>query len=230
MDEPCVFLNSILTTTQSNLSLMEFLLCTGVSVLLGLVLAAIHTYKNHCSRNFVLTLSMLPAIIQTIIMMVNGNLGTGVAVMGAFSLVRFRSLPGNSREIQSVFMAMAIGLATGMGYLGLAVLLLLIAGGMTVLLILIPTNNSDFTERELKVTIPENLDYYGIFDDVFETYVKKYELLKVKTVNMGSLYELQYRVDLKREEQEKAFIDNLRCRNGNLTIVCGRVAREREEL
>lgn len=223
-------LNSILITTQTNLSLMEFLLCTGVSILLGLLLAAIHTYKNHCSRNFMLTLVILPAIIQTVIMLVNGNLGTGVAVMGAFSLIRFRSLPGNSREIQSIFLAMAIGLATGMGFLGLAAILLLIAGGVTVLLILIPTNRSDFTERDLKVTIPENLDYYDIFDDIFETYTKKAELLKVKTVNMGSLYELQYRIDLKNEGQEKAFIDDLRCRNGNLTIVCGRFAREREEL
>lgn len=223
-------LNSILVTSQTSLSLMEFLLCTGVSILLGLVLAAIHTYKNHCSRNFMLTLVILPAIIQTVIMLVNGNLGTGVAVMGAFSLIRFRSLPGNSREIQSIFLAMAVGLATGMGYLGLAVILLLIAGGMTVLLVLIPARGSDFTERELKVTIPENLDYYGVFDDIFEKYVKKSELLKVKTVNMGSLYELQYKVDLKKESQEKAFIDDLRCRNGNLTIICGRFVGEREEL
>ncbi|MBT9779524.1 DUF4956 domain-containing protein [Clostridium sp. MCC353] len=223
-------LNSILLTTQTNLSLMEFLLCTGVSILSGLVLAAVHTYKNHCSRNFMMTLVILPAIIQTVIMLVNGNLGTGVAVMGAFSLIRFRSLPGNSREIQSVFLAMAIGLATGMGYLGLAAVLLMIAGGMTVLLILIPGGNTDFSRRELKITIPENLDYYGVFDDVFEKYLKKSELLKVKTVNMGSLFELQYQIDLKHENQEKAFIDDLRCRNGNLPIICGRFAAEREEL
>ena len=127
-------------------------------------------------------------------------------------------------------MAMALGLATGMGYLGLAVILLLIAGGLTILLILIPAGGSDFCRRELKITIPENLDYYGIFDDIFEKYVKGAELLKVKTVNMGSLYELQYKIELKNEKQEKAFIDDLRCRNGNLTIICGRFAAEREEL
>lgn len=223
-------LNSILITEASGVSITEYLLCIGVSLLLGLLLAAIHTYRNHCSKNFMLTLVLLPAVVQTVIMLVNGNLGTGVAVMGAFSLIRFRSLPGNSREIQSVFLAMAVGLAAGMGYLGVAVVLVLIVGGMTVLLILLPSGNSGELERELRITIPENLDYYGVFDDVFNAYVNKSQLLKVKTVNMGSLYELQYRVILKKEEKEKEMIDELRCRNGNLTIVCSRAADDKEAL
>lgn len=223
-------LNSILLTEASSVSLTEYLLCIGVSLLLGLLLAAIHTYRNHCSKNFMLTLVLLPAVVQTVIMLVNGNLGTGVAVMGAFSLIRFRSLPGNSREIQSVFLAMAVGLAAGMGYLGVAVVLVLIVGGMTVLLILLPPGNSGELERELRITIPENLDYYGVFDDVFNAYVNKSQLIKVKTVNMGSLYELQYRVILKKVEKEKEMIDELRCRNGNLTIVCSRAADDKEAL
>lgn len=223
-------LNSILLTEASSVSLTEYLLCIGVSLLLGLLLAAIHTYRNHCSKNFMLTLVLQPAVVQTVIMLVNGNLGTGVAVMGAFSLIRFRSLPGNSREIQSVFLAMAVGLAAGMGYLGVAVVLVLIVGGMTVLLILLPPGNSGELERELRITIPENLDYYGVFDDVFNAYVNKSQLIKVKTVNMGSLYELQYRVILKKEEKEKEMIDELRCRNGNLTIVCSRAADDKEAL
>lgn len=177
-----------------------------------------------------MTLAILPAVVQAVIMLVNGNLGTGVAVMGAFGLVRFRSAPGNAREIGSVFLAMAIGLATGMGYLGIAVLLLLIIGAAILILIGIPFGSQSFSQKELKVTIPENLDYAGIFDDLFEKYTKSAELMKVRTTNMGSLYELCYRIELKKEEEEKAMLDDIRCRNGNLTIVCGRIAENREEL
>lgn len=177
-----------------------------------------------------MTLAILPAVVQAVIMLVNGNLGTGVAVMGAFGLVRFRSAPGNAREIGSVFLAMAIGLATSMGYLGIAVLLLLIIGAAILILTEIPFGSQSFSQKELKVTIPENLDYAGIFDDLFEKYTKSAELMKVRTTNMGSLYELCYRIELKKEEEEKAMLDDIRCRNGNLTIVCGRIAENREEL
>ena len=163
-------------------------------------------------------------------MLVNGNLGTGVAVMGAFGLVRFRSAPGNAREIGSVFLTMAIGLATGMGYLGIAVLLLIIIGAAILVLAAVPFGSQSFAQKELKVTIPENLDYAGIFDDLFEKYTKRAVLMKVRTTNMGSLYELCYRIELKKEEEEKAMLDDIRCRNGNLTIVCGRIAENREEL
>ena len=144
--------------------------------------------------------------------------------------MRFRSAPGNAREIGSVFLAMAIGLATGMGYLGIAVLLLLIIGAAILILTEIPFGSQSFSQKELKVTIPENLDYAGIFDDLFEKYTKSAELMKVRTTNMGSLYELCYRIELKKEEEEKAMLDDIRCRNGNLTIVCGRIAENREEL
>ena len=162
------------------------------------------------------------------IMLVNGNLGTGVAVMGAFSLVRFRSLPGNAREIGSIFLAMALGLAAGMGYLGTAMLLMIVSGGITILLISLPAGRAG--RKELKITIPENLDYSGIFDDIFAKYTKKSELVRVRTVNMGSLYELCYQVDLKSEFIEKNMLDEIRCRNGNLTIVCGRLPDGRDEL
>ena len=162
------------------------------------------------------------------IMLVNGNLGTGVAVMGAFSLVRFRSLPGNAREIGSIFLAMALGLAAGMGFLGTAMLLMIVSGGITILLISLPAGRAG--RKELKITIPENLDYSGIFDDIFAKYTKKSELVRVRTVNMGSLYELCYQVDLKSEFIEKNMLDEIRCRNGNLTIVCGRLPDGRDEL
>lgn len=224
-------LNSILTeTVSSGITLPQLVICTLTSLGLGLALVFLHTYRNTSSRNFVMTLAILPAVVQAVIMLVNGNLGTGVAVMGAFGLVRFRSAPGNAREIGSVFLAMAIGLATGMGYLGIAVLLLIIIGAAILVLAAVPLGSQSFAQKELKVTIPENLDYAGIFDDLFEKYTKRAELMKVRTTNMGSLYELCYRIELKKEEEEKAMLDDIRCRNGNLTIVCGRIAENREEL
>lgn len=224
-------LSSILTENgAAALTMNQLLLCMGTSLALGIFLAALHTYKNTYSKNFIVTLALLPVIVQTVITIVNGNLGTGVAVMGAFSLVRFRSVPGNSREIGSVFLAMAVGLAAGMGYLTMAVMLAFLVGAAMILLVSLPIGRQGWTARELKVTIPENLDYMGIFDDIFEEYVKKHQLMKVKTVNMGSLYELCYRIDLKNEAQEKEMLDEIRCRNGNLTIVCGRIPESREEL
>ena len=222
-------LDSVLTeTVNAGITMGQFLLCTVTSVLLGAVLAGVHTYRNRYSRSFILTLVLLPVMVQTVIMLVNGNRGTGVAVMGAFSLVRFRSMPGNAREIGSIFLAMALGLAAGMGYLGTALILMMVAGGITILLVSLPSGRAE--RKELKITIPENLDYSGIFDDIFEKYTKNPELVRVRTVNMGSLYELCYHVDLKSESIEKNMLDDIRCRNGNLTIVCGRLSDGREEL
>ncbi|MCD7994073.1 MAG: DUF4956 domain-containing protein [Clostridia bacterium] len=222
-------LESVLTeTVNTGITMGQFSLCTVTSVLLGAALAAVHTYGNRYSRSFILTLVLLPVMVQTVIMLVNGNLGTGVAVMGAFSLVRFRSMPGNAREIGSIFLAMALGLAAGMGYLGTALILMMVAGGVTILLVSLPSGRAE--RKELKITIPENLDYSGIFDDIFEKYTKNPVLVRVRTVNMGSLYELCYHVDLKSESIEKNMLDDIRCRNGNLTIVCGRLPDGREEL
>lgn len=206
-----------------------FLLCTAVALMLGFGLAAVHSYKNRTTRNFLLTLALLPMIVQVVIMLVNGNLGTGVAVMGAFSLVRFRSAPGNSREISSIFLAMAIGLAAGMGYLTVACLLFVLAGAVILLMERMSFGGMD-REKELKITIPEDLDYNGIFDDLFQRYTRRAVLQRVRTVNMGSLYELQYQIELIDERSEKEFLDQLRCRNGNLTLICGRAASGREEL
>lgn len=224
-------LSSILTSaTAPSIALEEFLICSAASLMMGIALAWVHTYKNQVTRNFILTLVLLPVIVQTVIMLVNGNLGTGVAVMGAFSLIRFRSMPGNSREIVSVFLAMAIGLAAGMGYLVVAAILLVVVGIITVIMTQLPILEGKSLERELKVTIPENLDYQGVFDDLFGNYTSKAELLKVRTVNMGGLYELQYHICLKHENKEKEFLDQVRCRNGNLSLVCGRIPTGKETL
>ena len=185
--------------------------------------------RNTTTKGFLTTLALLPAIVQMVIMLVNGNLGTGVAVMGAFSLIRFRSVPGTAREICSIFLSMAVGLATGTGYLAAAVLFTLIlelAGLFCTLL----RFGASGQEKSLKITIPEDLDYTDVFDDLLETYTSKWELIQVRTAEMGSLYKLQYRVVLRNPAQEKKFIDDLRCRNGNLEISCGRIVTPREEL
>ena len=214
----------------NNITSEGFIVCLMASLVLGAVIAAFHSFRNRYSKNFLITLVLLPAIIQSVIMLVNGNVGTGVAVMGAFSLVRFRSLPGNSREIASIFLAMAVGLATGMGYILLAAVFTVVIGAVTMALVAAPIGETKELERELKVVIPENLDYAGIFDDVFATYAEGTKLIKVKTVNMGSLYELIYQLTLKNANQEKQMIDDIRARNGNLEIVCGRIPEKTESL
>lgn len=200
------------------------------SIGLGAILALIHKLYTNSSKGFVITIAILPAIVQMVIMLVNGNLGTGVAVMGAFSLVRFRSIPGNAKEINSIFMAMAVGLATGMGYLAAAALFVVMIGGISILFNITGFGESKLSTKELKITIPETLDYNGVFDDLFEQYVKKQELIHVKTTNMGSLYKLTYRIVMRNPKEEKALIDDLRCRNGNLEITCGKVSYNCEEL
>lgn len=222
---------SVLTTTASgDLSIGSFLLCTAASLILGLLIALLFCFRSHCSRGFAATLALLPAIVQTVIMLVNGNLGTGIAVMGAFNLVRFRSAPGSAREICAIFLAMAVGLASGMGYLAIALVFTVIVGAASLLLTALGLGKSPRSEKDLKITIPEGLDYTGVFDDLFAEYTLHHELYSVRTTNMGSLFKLTYRITLKDSSREKAFIDALRCRNGNLEIICSRVALETEGL
>ncbi len=222
---------SILTEeTEVLFSPGSFLVCLTASLVLGLVIAGIYMYRNSYSRGFVVTVALLPAMVQMVILLVNGNLGTGVAVMGAFSLVRFRSVPGKAEEISSIFQAMAVGLATGMGYVGMAVLFVLIMGGVNILLASIKFGQQKKEAKVLKITIPESLDYTSVFDEVFIRYLKKWDLNQVKTTNMGSLYKLDYEVVLKNNEEEKKLIDDLRCRNGNLEIFLGRPLSNKEEL
>ena len=211
-------LNSILTQTMT---IETLALCTAVSFVLGIIGAFIYMYRNTYNKNFVVTLALLPAIVQLVIMMVNGNIGTGVAVMGAFSLVRFRSVPGGAKDICAIFLAMAIGLATGMGYIGAAAIFSVMYAAVNVILNIVPFGEGSCSERELKITIPESLDYNGVFDDLLGEYTRKSTLTRVKTTNMGSLYELKYEINLKEDSSVKRMIDEIRCRNGNLTVVCG---------
>ena len=186
----------------------QFLLCVGASLVIGLVLCAMMLWRTRPSTGFAVTLATLPAVVCVVIMMVNGNVGAGVAVAGAFSLVRFRSAPGSAREIGAIFAAMGAGLMAGMGYLGYAALFALILGG----------GNAALRCRTLHITIPEDLDYTGVFDPILAQYATKSELKQVKTTNMGSLFKLTYDLTLRDGGQEKALIDTLRQRNGNLEI------------
>lgn len=202
----------------------SFLICTGVSLLLGMGIAFISMFKTKYSQSFAFTLAIMPAVVQIIIMLVNGNIGAGIAVAGTFSLVRFRSAPGSAREIGSIFLAMATGLATGMGYVTIAGIFFVIMAAFMMVLSAAGFGKGSPGERTLKITIPENLDYEGLFDDLFETYTDGASLERVKLTNVGTMYELSYEIKLKGENVPKEFIDELRCRNGNLDIVCSRAA------
>lgn len=208
------------SSTTTVISVPEFLLCVGVSLVIGVILAAAYAYKTRYNPGFVRTLAILPAVVCVVIMMVNGNVGTGVAVAGAFSLVRFRSVPGSAKEIGAIFLAMCSGLVAGMGYLAYALLSAAILGSIMLLY-----NRLDFGTRKhgaryktLHITIPEDLDYSGVFDKILKKYTIDYEILQIKTTNMGSLFKLTYNLTLKDPATEKELIDSLRCRNGNLEI------------
>lgn len=213
--------NSILDSSAT-FSTESILLCSLGAIILGFIISAVHMCSGKYSKNFAITLAILPFLVSTVIIMVNGNLGTSVAVLGAFGLVRFRSIPGNSREITSVFMAMAIGLAIGMGQILFATFLTVVASLIIFILSKTSFGSKKKEEKKLKITIPEDLDYTELFEDLFKKYTDKVSLDKVKTTNLGSLYDLTYTVELKENINEKEMIDEIRCRNGNLNIILGR--------
>lgn len=203
--------NSILD--GNNLSISSSLICMFSALLLGGIVALIHGKKS--SKDFLITLVTLPLIVQVVIIMVNGNLGTSVAILGAFSLIRFRSLQCNSKELLVIFLTMAIGLATGMGYIIFAFVFTIVA---CLTIFILDKLFSGKAIKQLKIVVPEDLDYEEIFDDIFEKYTNSVKMIKTKTINMGSLYELTYDVDLKGNVKSKDFIDELRVKNGNLKI------------
>lgn len=223
---------SRLYEATETISLTAFLVSIGISLVLGLLLTLTYMYRSRYTRSFAITLAMLPAVVSIVIMMVSGSLGAGVAVAGTFSLVRFRSVPGTAREIGSIFLAMAVGLACGMGYPGFAALF---TGIMCLVNLIYSTvgfgeKKSDLCRKTLQITMPENIDYGGVFDDVFAQYTREARLVRAKTANLGSLMKLTYEIVLKNAAEEKAMIDALRCRNGNLEISCSIQERETMEL
>ncbi len=220
------------SSTTSVISATDFLLCLGISLVTGLIMAGSYIYKTRYTKSFVITLALLPAVVCVVIMMVNGNVGTGVAVAGAFSLVRFRSVPGTAKEICILFLAMGAGLIAGMGYLAYSLLFTIILSAVFVLYNTLNLGSKKNSElyKSLRIVIPEDLDYSGVFEDLFSEYTNNYELTQVKTTNMGSMFRLSYDIVLKNPEKEKEFIDKLRCRNGNLEITISKQATVNTEL
>lgn len=213
--------SSVFGTAESlvgAVSAADFLLCCVFSVVLGAACAGVYMFRHSYSKNFVVTLALLPLIVQMVITLVNGNLGAGIAVMGVFNLVRFRSIPGSAKDIGSVFLAMAIGLATGMGFIALAVLFTFIVGVVNVMYVLSPFGRPQQPEKVLRVTVPEDLEFDGMFDTVLARYTAEHELTEVCTTNMGSLYQLEYQVRLAQPGIEKRLMDEVRCLNGNLKV------------
>lgn len=224
-------LDNILGTVLENGTFTgtTFLMVTVVSLVLGAVIALFYSRQNKTTNSFAVTLALLPAIVQLVILLVNGNIGAGVAVAGAFSLVRFRSAAGNAREITAVFLAMAVGLATGMGYIGIAAFFTVI---ISVLLLVCSKilSKKEEGERILKITVPEHLEFDGVFEDVLDKFTDEHKLENVKTTNMGSLYKLTYTIRMKPGTGVKEFLDCLREQNGNLEISCGYPVSKNNEL
>lgn len=218
------------TTAVQTIEIGDFLLCITVSLILGLIIAACCILKSAHTKSFLVTLALLPAIVCVVIMMVNGNIGAGVAVAGAFSLVRFRSAPGSAKEIVSIFLAMAVGLITGMGYLGYAALFTVIMCVVLIAYNIISSEKSEAVNKTIKITIPEDLDYTEVFDDIFALYTRRHELVKIKSTNMGSMFRLTYDITLRDPKAEKQMLDQIRERNGNLEIMLSRQENRSAEL
>ena len=218
----------IFTDTAVDPAMM--MLAIGVSLLLGLVIAKVYQFKTVYSKSFVMSLALLPTLIAIVIFLVNGSLGAGVAVMGAFSLIRFRSAPGGAKELVSIFLVMTIGIAIGMGYLVFATVFTLIMSLVMLLLEVVNFGQMKHSMRQLTIVIPESLDYESIFDDIFNKAVNHVELANVKTSDMGSLFKLKYIIQLNGRMTEKELIDALRTRNGNLEIAISRYITKENEL
>jgi len=220
------------TEYTSVISVKDFILCIAISLLIGIIMALGYMFRTRYTKSFVVTLALLPAVVCVVIMMVNGNVGTGVAVAGAFSLVRFRSVPGTAKEICMLFLAMGAGLIAGMGYLGFAVLFALLLTAIFVIYnsLSLGTKRNERIYKTLNITIPEDLDYSDVFTEIFEEYTRSCELIRVKTTNMGSLYRLTYNIELKPQANEKELIDKIRCRNGNLEITVSKQETASTEL
>lgn len=206
--------------SNSSITLGDLLICIGAALALGLVISLTYRFRTPCSQSLAVALACLPPVVAVVIMMVGGNLGTGIAVAGTFSLVRFRTMPGTAREICAVFLSTAVGLACGAGYPVVGAILTAAVCLFLVVLTLLNYGSGQGNDlrKLLRITVPEDLDYTGVFDDIFARYTTQAKLVSVKTTNLGSLNKLSYEVVLKNAGTEKAMIDDLRCRNGNLEI------------
>lgn len=223
---------NILTAQNGMAEEQKILFCILSALIIGFFIAAIYLTSPRRSKSMLLSLCVLPLLVQVVIIMVNGNVGAGVAVMGAFNLVRFRSLPGKSIDIVYIFYAMAAGIIVGMGYLYFAAAITVVLGAVLVLGELVMGKMPDSAQKDklLRITIPEDMDYGECFEDIFQSYTASHELERVKTTNLGMMFELVYTIRLKDAKKEKEMIDSIRVRNGNLQIICGKIPAEDERL
>ena len=224
-------LTSILSTVEEteSIQLEQAVFCIGASLLMGLLISLIYLFvakKQNGSRNFAISRVILPLIISVVILLVGSNVARAFSLAGVFSLIRFRSAPGDAKDITIIFLAMVAGLASGMGFLALGFLLVFLGGAILILLYQLGYGQEKGSLKELRITVPEDLNYQDAFNEVLGEYADKYTLQKVKTTNLGSYFELTYQIQVKKEADEKAFIDALRCRNGNLKIALGVVAEQ----
>ncbi len=227
-----LFLGLFDTDMTRTIGVEEFLLCIACSLAIGIILALGYMDHARYSKSYIVTLAVLPAIVCIVIMMVNGNIGTGLAVAGAFSLVRFRSVPGSAKEIVMLFLAMGTGLLTGMGYIGFGFLFAII---MSIIIVLynrldFGTQKNALRYKTIRIAIPEDLDYSNIFDDIWEVYTDSCELVRVKSFNMGSMFRITYNITMKKNVSEKEMLDMIRCRNGNLEITLSKQDNSVDEL
>lgn len=212
---------SIITYNDRTFTLTptSILICASFAILLGLIISFVYILTNErYTRDFVVTLVVLPVLVMTVILMVNGNIGTGIATVGAFSLIRFRSIPGTAKEIAFIFFSMAAGLTCGLGFIGYALLITVLLSLVILVLYVLSYGENKHPTKVLKITIPEDLNYCDVFDDILEKYTQKYTLTGVKTTNLGSMFIITYNIKLNDDINEKEFIDEIRCKNGNLTV------------
>lgn len=208
----------------------QFFLCLGIAFALGVAIAFCYMFKNDFSKSLVFTLALMPPIVCVLIMLVSGSMGAAIAVGGVFALTRFRSATGTSRELVQILLAMATGLTLGLGYIWIAMILVLFVEAVSIIFTLSRFGESSKLRRTLKITIPEELDYNDLFDDLFKKYTTRAVLVKVKLKNLGTLFQLTYDVVLKNQAEEKQFIDEIRVRNANLDILCSKVIANPDNL
>lgn len=215
---------------NATIEVSDFWICVAVAIALGLLISFCYMYKSEFSKHLVISIALLPVIVAVLIMLVNGNIGAGVAVGGVFALTRFRSAQGTAKEITHIFLSMAVGLTLGLGFVSIAVILVVLVELLNLVFALTKFGTITDNRRTLKITIPEDLNYTSLFDDIFEKYTKSFTLDKVKLRNLGTMFRLSYSITLKDPKLEKDFIDEIRTRNGNLDVLCSKLQTNPEEL
>ena len=211
--------NTIFDNAAAGQSIPTILICSGTAILLGLAVALAHMKTTQTTKGFLVTLTVLPLLVMAVMIMINGNLGTSIAILGAFSLIRFRSIEGRAKDLLSVFFTMMIGLALGMGHILFAVIISTIAIFAILFLSFTPILEPSSGDRVLKVVIPDDLDYDEVFDEIFKKYTRRSKLVRMKTMNMGSLYKLTYDIKMKPGVKEKDLLDEIRVKNCNLKVL-----------